>query len=44
MVTQVERNDMTWHSCEACGLLFDSREDAKQHEERCDAEEPSYLQ
>lgn len=44
MVTQVERDDMTWFSCEACGLLFDVSEDAERHEERCDAEGPSYLQ
>jgi hypothetical protein len=44
MVTQVERDDMTWYSCEDCGLMFDRTEDAEQHEECCDAEEPAYLQ
>lgn len=44
MVTQVERDDATWYTCEACGLMFDDQDDAKQHEERCDAEEPSYIQ
>ncbi|WP_255764068.1 hypothetical protein [Halobaculum sp. CBA1158] len=44
MVTETERDDMTWYQCDACGLLLDDREDAEQHEENCDAEEPSYLQ
>ncbi|MFC7154706.1 hypothetical protein ACFQPA_04450 [Halomarina halobia] len=44
MVTQVERDDMTWYSCEGCGLMFDNRDDAKRHEEHCNAEEPTYIQ
>ncbi|MFB6302591.1 MAG: hypothetical protein ABEH78_07005 [Haloferacaceae archaeon] len=44
MVTTTQRDDMTWYECEVCGLLFDAREDAEQHEGNCDAEEPSYLQ
>lgn len=44
MVEQVERDDMTWHKCEKCGLMFDEESDAAQHEENCDAEDPSYLQ
>jgi len=44
MVVETERDDMTWYECEHCGLMFDSREDARQHEENCDSEEPSYLQ
>ena len=44
MVSKTVRDDGTWYECEACGLLFDTEEDAKQHEQNCDAEEPSYLQ
>lgn len=44
MVAEQERDDMIWYECEECGLLFDDREDARQHEQACDAEEPSYLQ
>jgi uncharacterized C2H2 Zn-finger protein len=43
MVTTTERDGETWYECEACGLLFDSREDAAAHEARCDAEAPSYI-
>jgi len=44
MVVQTERDDMTWYKCESCGLMFDSREDARQHEDNCDDEDPSYIQ
>lgn len=44
MVEETERDGMTWYKCEMCGLMFDNLDDAKQHEENCDAEEPSYLQ
>jgi len=44
MVEETERDDMTWYRCEECGLMFDDAGDASQHEENCDAEEPSYLQ
>jgi hypothetical protein len=44
MVSKTVRDDGTWYECEACGLLFDTEEDAKQHEQNCDAEDPSYLQ
>jgi hypothetical protein len=44
MVEETERDDMTWYRCERCGLMFDDRGDAVQHEEHCDEEEPSYLQ
>lgn len=44
MVVQTERDELTWYECEECGLLFDDEGDARQHEEHCDAEEPSYLQ
>jgi len=44
MVATTERDGDTWYECEKCGLLFDNREDAAQHEENCDAEGPSYIQ
>jgi rubredoxin len=44
MVSETQREDGTWYECEACGLMFDTQTDAKQHEENCDAEEPSYIQ
>jgi uncharacterized C2H2 Zn-finger protein len=44
MVAETTREGETWYECEACGLLFDDRDDAAAHEERCDAEEPAYIQ
>ncbi|WP_267195358.1 DUF7128 family protein [Halegenticoccus tardaugens] len=44
MVTATQREEGTWYECEKCGLLFDDREDAAQHEENCDTDSPSYLQ
>ena len=44
MVVETERDDMTWFKCERCGLMFDSQGDAREHEQNCDAEEPSYFQ
>ncbi|MFC7137138.1 DUF7128 family protein [Halobaculum litoreum] len=44
MVTATERDEMTWYRCDACGLLLSDQTDAEQHEEHCDAEDPSYLQ
>lgn len=44
MVTTTVQDDMTWYECEECGLMFEAEEDAVQHEENCDAEEPSYIQ
>jgi uncharacterized C2H2 Zn-finger protein len=44
MVATTERDDMTWYRCEECGLMFDDRSDAEQHEENCDSEDPSYIQ
>ena len=44
MVATTERDDATWYECEKCGLLFDNRDDALQHEESCTAEDPDYLQ
>ncbi|CCI69585.1 small CPxCG-related zinc finger protein [Natronomonas pharaonis DSM 2160] len=44
MVETTEKDGTTWYKCEKCGMLFDNREDATQHEASCDAEEPSYIQ
>lgn len=44
MVEETVKDGMTWFECEECGLLFDDRDDALQHEANCDAEEPSYIQ
>lgn len=44
MVAETERDDMIWYKCEGCGLMFDDPDDAKQHEETCDSEDPSYIQ
>ncbi|MFB6165438.1 MAG: hypothetical protein ABEJ31_09800 [Haloarculaceae archaeon] len=44
MVEQTEREDGTWYACEKCGLMFDDRSDARDHEGNCDAEDPSYIQ
>jgi uncharacterized C2H2 Zn-finger protein len=44
MVVETERDGRTWYQCEECGLMFDDRDDARQHESNCDAEEPSYIQ
>ncbi len=44
MVSATERDDMTWYECDKCGLMFDSRDEARQHEDGCDSEDPSYLQ
>ena len=44
MVATTERDGSTWYECEECGMLFDAQGDARQHEETCDSEEPSYIQ
>lgn len=44
MVAVTERDNMTWYECEKCGLMFDDKAEAEQHESSCDAEEPSYIQ
>lgn len=44
MVVQTERDDATWYECETCGLLFDERSDAEEHEKHCDDSDPSYIQ
>jgi hypothetical protein len=46
MVSKTVREDGTWYECEDCGLMFETREDAREHEKHCDGEEdePSYIQ
>ncbi|MGM0591200.1 MAG: DUF7128 family protein [Halobacteriota archaeon] len=46
MVNTTERDGLTWYECERCGLMFDSADEAKEHEQACDPDddEPSYLQ
>lgn len=44
MVEQTERDGRTWYECERCGMLFEDRNEAEEHERTCDAEEPDYLQ
>jgi uncharacterized C2H2 Zn-finger protein len=44
MVVKTQREDGTWFECEHCGMLFDSQDDARQHERNCDEEEPTYIQ
>jgi uncharacterized C2H2 Zn-finger protein len=44
MVVQTERDEMTWYKCEHCGLMFDDKRDADQHEQNCNSEEPTYIQ
>lgn len=44
MVVQTERDDATWFECETCGLLLEDEAEAEQHEERCEDEEPTYIQ
>lgn len=44
MVSRTVQDDVTWYECEKCGLMFDDEEDARAHEENCDAEDPSYIQ
>jgi len=44
MVTKTDRDSRTWYRCERCGLMFDDQSDARDHEQNCDGEEPSYIQ
>jgi hypothetical protein len=44
MVVETERDDGVWYECEECGMLLETNGEAEQHEQRCDAEEPSYVQ
>lgn len=44
MVEETEQDGSIWYVCAECGMMFDDREEAEQHEANCDAEDPSYLQ
>ena len=45
MVSKTVRDDGTWYECEGCGLLFETKAEASEHERRCDGEdEASYIQ
>lgn len=46
MVSRTERDDGTWYECEVCGMLFETREEATEHETRCGGDEadPTYIQ
>lgn len=44
MVEETVKDGTTWYVCEKCGMMFDDREEARQHEDTCDAEDPAYLQ
>lgn len=44
MVTTTEKDGRTWYECDRCGMLLSERSEATEHEQNCDAEEPSYLQ
>ncbi|WP_283241358.1 hypothetical protein [Haloterrigena sp. H1] len=44
MVVQTERDDTTWYECETCGLLFDEKSAATDHEQMCNDSDPSYIQ
>lgn len=44
MVVETEYNEMRWYQCELCGFMLENSDDAQQHEDNCDAEEPDYYQ
>ena len=44
MVEETVKDGRTWYVCEMCGMMFEDREEASQHEANCDAEDPSYIQ
>lgn len=44
MVVETERDGVTWYQCEGCGMMFDASDDARQHEENCEGDEPDYIQ
>lgn len=44
MVAETKHNGTTWYVCELCGLMLDTHDLARQHEQNCDGEEPDYLQ
>jgi uncharacterized C2H2 Zn-finger protein len=44
MVVETEHDGTTWYECERCGLMLNTKDEAQQHEDNCDAEEPDYYQ
>jgi hypothetical protein len=44
MVVEIQHNDTTWYECESCGLMLNHLDEAQQHEQSCNGEEPNYLQ
>jgi hypothetical protein len=44
MVSETAKDDATWYACDVCGMMFDVKEDAREHEKNCDDEDPSYFQ
>jgi hypothetical protein len=43
MVSKTTQDNTTWYRCEQCGLMFESQDDARDHEQNCDGEDPSYI-
>lgn len=46
MVRRSHRDDGLWYECEGCGMLFETRDEAQDHEDTCDGEgaDPTYIQ
>jgi uncharacterized C2H2 Zn-finger protein len=44
MVEETVKDGTTWYVCQKCGMMFENRDEARQHEANCDAEDPTYLQ
>ncbi|WP_449271515.1 DUF7128 family protein [Halococcus thailandensis] len=44
MVIETRHDGDTWYECESCGLMLDNPDEARQHEQNCDGEEPDYIQ
>jgi len=43
VVDTVSQEGRTLYMCEDCEMLFESREEAEEHESACDADEPRYI-
>lgn len=44
MVVEPMHKGRTWDECERCGLMLINKDNAHQHEDNCDSEEPDYYQ
>ena len=44
MAGETEYSGITWYECELCGLMLDDKDEAQQHEDNCEGEEPDYYQ